>query len=472
MALAQNLEAEKSVLECICSIGKEAVVEIQDILSQDMFSGANQIIYKSAIEAGDKYPKVDYKSILNCANDLGYGEQINKLTLREYCDASAELANLRSDAKKVAKVYIARKLQNELHLAQKELSAVSGNETVDKILGMAQQRVLDYSYKLGINSEEAPKPIGARVDEYVQYLEDNQDRKLGISSGFKRYDDYIGGGFRRKTVSLIGARAKQGKSTWGDNVAIHVASYDQIPVLMLDTEMNDEDHLNKLLAHFSKVSLKVIERGKFANNPNEKNKVLKASNRIKAMPYHYKNISGKPFEEILSIMRRWIMKEVGFNSEGRTNDCLIIYDYLKLMSSSSINDNMQEFQALGFLITELHNFCVTYDCPILSFVQLNRDGINTEDTSAISQSDRLVWLCTNFSIFKPKTAEEIAEDGPEYGNRKLIPLVARHGPGIEDGNYINMIMQGEFAQITETKTKFEIAKEGPNDSDEDSDVSF
>ena len=160
------------------------------------------------------------------------------------------------------------------------------------------------------------------------------------------------------------------------------------------------------------------------------------------MKYHYKNVSGKSLEEILSIMRRWIMKEVGFNAEGRTNDCLIIYDYLKLMSSESITQNIAEFQAMGFLITELHNFCVMYDCPVLSFVQLNRDGINIEDTSAISQSDRLVWLCTNFSIFKPKTQEEISEDGEEFGNRKLIPLVARHGPGIEDGNYINLIMQG------------------------------
>jgi hypothetical protein len=167
------------------------------------------------------------------------------------------------------------------------------------------------------------------------------------------------------------------------------------------------------------------------------------------------------------------MKEVGFDDEtGRTKDCLIIYDYLKLMTSENITNNIAEFQAMGFLITELHNFAVNYDCPILSFVQLNRDGINVEDTSAISQSDRLVWLCTNFSIFKPKSAEEIAEDGEEYGNRKLIPLVARHGPGIEDGNYINMIMQGEFSQIVETKTKFEIKKAGLEHAQDDSDIGF
>jgi len=48
--------------------------------------------------------------------------------------------------------------------------------------------------------------------------------------------------------------------------------------------------------------------------------------------------------------------------------CLIIYDYLKLMTSESITGNIAEFQALGFQITKLHNFMVENDCACLSFV--------------------------------------------------------------------------------------------------------
>jgi hypothetical protein len=158
-------------------------------------------------------------------------------------------------------------------------------------------------------------------------------------------------------------------------------------------------------------------------------------------------------------MRRWILQEVGFDENGRTNNCLIIYDYLKLMSADSLS-NIQEFQALGFQITSLHNFCVEYDCPCLSFVQLNRDGITRESTDVVSGSDRLIWLCTSFSIFKNKSDEEIAEDGPEAGNRKLIPIVARHGPALEDGDYINMSMNGSIAQIVENITRNELKKGG------------
>jgi len=70
----------------------------------------------------------------------------------------------------------------------------------------------------------------------------------------------------------------------------------------------------------------------------------------------------------------------------------------------------------------------------------------------------LIWLCTSFSIFKNKRDEEIAEDGDEYGNKKLVPIVARHGPGLSDRDYISMAMKGETAKIVEKSTRNEIRK--------------
>ena len=143
---------------------------------------------------------------------------------------------------------------------------------------------------------------------------------------------------------------------------------------------------------------------------------------------------------------------------------MIIYDYLKLMTSDSISSSLQEFQVLGFQITSLHNFCVQYDCPCLSFVQLNRDGITKESTDVVSGSDRLIWLCTSFSIFKNKSEEEVAEDGEDNGNRKLVPLVSRHGAGLADGDYINMSMIGEVGKILEGVTRNKLRKNTKQDS--------
>jgi hypothetical protein len=137
------------------------------------------------------------------------------------------------------------------------------------------------------------------------------------------------------------------------------------------------------------------------------------------------------------------------------------------MTADSITSNIQEYQALGFQITSLHNFCVEYDCPCLSFVQLNRDGITKESTDVVSGSDRLIWLCTSFSIFKNKSDDEIAEDSVENGNKKLVPIVARHGAGLDDGDYINVSMMGEVAKLKELSTRNEL-KRNKNTTDRDS----
>lgn len=256
-----------------------------------------------------------------------------------------------------------------------------------------------------------------------------------------------------------------GKTLLADNVAHHVASNLNIPVLNLDTEMSKADHWNRMVAFISGVPLTQLETGKFAKDEKQLEAVKNALDKLRTIPYDYQSIAGLPFEEIVSIMRRWIMKTVGLDENGEAKPCLIIYDYLKLMSSDAITKNLQEFQVLGFQMTGLHNFAVRYGVPFLTFIQLNRDGINKEDTDVASGSDRIIWLCSNFSIFKPKTDEEIAEDSDvtkEVYNRKLVPIIARHGAGMESGDYINMKMHGEIAKIEEGETRNEIHRVNHN----------
>mgnify|MGYP003875370337 CR=1 FL=1 len=121
------------------------------------------------------------------------------------------------------------------------------------------------------------------------------------------------------------------------------------------------------------------------------------------------------------------------------------------MDTQGMSQDLKEYQVLGFMMTELHNFATKYKVPIVAFIQLNRDGINKESTDTASGSDRIIWLCSNFTIFKRKSDEEIAEDGPIHGNRKLVPLISRHGGGLDDNDYINCNMKGWCAKIEEGK---------------------
>lgn len=258
-----------------------------------------------------------------------------------------------------------------------------------------------------------------------------------------------------------------GKTLLADNIGLHIAKNVKLPVLNMDTEMSTEDHINRLLAMMTEIEINTIETGKAFESPDKQNRLQKAQNDLKDIRLYYKSIAGKPFEEQLAIMRRWLVKEVGLHPDGTAKDCVIVYDYLKLMDSAGISQDMKEYQLLGFMMTSLHNFAVRYKVPILGFIQLNRDGITKESTDTASGSDRIIWLCSNFTIFKRKSDEEIAEDGPNNGNRKLVPLISRHGGGLDDNDYINCHMKGWCAKIEEGKTRLELVS-----NNKDSDKGF
>jgi replicative DNA helicase len=469
-----DIGAERAVLAGLFSFGVEAYVEINDFLTHESFAHQNnQVIYKCIEKAISNNAVIDLPAILSAAEQLNLSEVIKTQQELDYIkslmDFPVKLQNVAHFGAQVKKFEFARKARHVAHKIEADISNINGDETIDEIIGLVENPLMEF-----IRDDEAgqkPEMLGQDIDDYIQFLIDNQCDQIGLSSGYKLYDAIIGGGLRRKCVDIVAARPGVGKSVFADNVALHNARAG-IPVLMLDTEMSKEDHLHRLLAHISGVPIGEVSTGKFASDPEKLQKVKQASQEIKSLPYTYISVAGAPFENIVNAIKRWVLREVGQDESGRTKDCLVIYDYLKLMSQAGITKNIQEYQALGFQITSLHNLSVKLDFACLSFIQLNRDGITKEDTSVASGSDRIIWLCTSFSIFKEKSPEEVAEDGPHGGNRKLVNLKARHGVGLLDGNYINMRMDGAHSKLSELRSRDETRRTPQGNIIEGSDIPF
>lgn len=469
-----DVGAERAVLAGLFSYGLESYIEISDLLSYGSFAHQNnQVIYKCIEKILNNDVEVDLPSILAASEQLNLSGVIKTNQELEYIkslmDFPIKKENVVYFAAQIKKFELARKAKKIANKITKDLDSINGDESIDEIINLIENPITDFLRQDDIGQK--PEKLGDDIDEYLEFLIENKCDQIGLSSGFPRFDAVVGGGLRRKCVDLVSARPGVGKSVFADNVALHNARKG-IPVLMLDTEMSKEDHLNRVVSNISGVPIEEVSTGKFADDDEKLIKVKEAMEEIRDVPYTYVSVAGAPFETIMNTIKRWIVQDVGQDEYGRTNDCLVVYDYLKLMSSSSINNNIQEYQALGFQITNLHNLAVKFDFPCLSFVQLNRDGITKESTDAVSGSDRLIWLCTSFSIFKLKSAEELAEDGPSSGNRKLVTLKARHGAGLLDGNYINMNMIGSHSQLLELRTRDEVRSSPDGDVIEGADVPF
>lgn len=466
MEKLSDIGAERAILAGLLQHGIDAYVSISDFISIDSFGHYNnQLLFKCIETVIKNDQKVDIPSILAVASRLNLSESINTQQELKYIkslfDFPVEKDNVLSFGLQIKKFEFARKIKHLTDKIHKDIDNISGSESINEIIQILENPVTEFLRE--DDGGDVPQKIGSNAQDYVTFLHENKCDIIGIPTGFAKYDEAIGGGLRRKCVDLVAARPKVGKSVFADNVALNVA-LQNIPVLMLDTEMSKEDHLNRLLANMSGVPINEIATGKFADDQDKYDKVIESVKTLEKIPYSYISVAGKPFDQILNLIKRWIVQEVKVDDNGKTNNCVIIYDYLKLMSSNSITNNIQEYQALGFQITSLHNLCVKLDIPCLSFVQLNRDGITKESTDAVSGSDRLIWLCTSFSIFKIKSPEELAEDGPNAGNRKLVPIVSRHGAGLDDGDYINMVMQGSHARLRELKTRNEFKNQPIGDT--------
>ena len=106
--------------------------------------------------------------------------------------------------------------------------------------------------------------------------------------------------------------------------------------------------------------------------------------------------------------------------------------------------NEQPHIALGFKMQELVNVSIKENVSVLSFVQLNREGITREGEDVIAGSDDIARYCSSFCLFKKKSEEEVK------------PILHRHGGGLEeDFDYVNMNLIGEYGKLVEGFTKSE-----------------
>jgi len=468
-AVLENLPVERAVLAGICQYGLDVFVDM-DYVQPDFFSHEiNQVIFSCLQDIIQNNQAVEPLSIFSTANKLGVYELINKQTemgfIRSLFNMPVIKENVPKFTAKLAKLKLARDIKRAIKKSEKEIDKITGDEAIEEIISIAEKPITDVTESAYTEHSNQTMLVGENIDEYVQYLIDNPTDYLGIPTGLSQFDEACGGGIRRKSICLIGARTGVGKSVISTNVALHVAGKLNIPVLYLDTEMDIGDQRTRMLANLSNVKINDIAKGKFANSFMAKESVIRSAKYLKTIPYHYMSIAGQPFDNILNITKRWIHQHVGFDENGKTKDCLLIYDYFKLMSSAGLSAAMQEYQALGFQITKMNDFCIEYDIPCLSFVQLNRE----ED---IAQSDRLSWLATTVAKFQVKSDEEIADDGDQHGNRKIVFLKHRHGTGLEPGDYINVKMNGACAKLVEGYTRNQLKSGAANNDQRNEDLPF
>jgi len=447
---------ERSVLSAILNHGSDLLIDIEEILdTKDFYWSINRTIFSiiKHLVHEKSLDKFDGPTIVANAKIFNYDKFDGNSKESEYLEAlfanTPTYNNAKSIAVQVYKLSLARQSIECVNNIVEDLKNINGSEKIDDIISKIEEPIFEFTSKLNKDNKNMVH-ICDNFEQTLNALSEKPKDIVGLPTGMARYDSAIGGGLRRSTVNVVGSRSKGGKSFLCLNIAKNLAELG-IPVLYLDTELSQQIQMNRFISLISGVECLKIETGKFSTNKEEKEAVWSCKEIIKNLPITHCSIASLSTESILSLCRRWIIKEVGFLDSGLTKECLIIYDYIKLMDTSDMKSNMMETQLLGFMMTSLHNFALKFNIPIFATVQLNREGVSREGSEFISASDRILWLCSSFGILKNKSQEELIEDPPQNGVKKLVICDTRYGPGMDKGDYVNILTDLSRSKMTEGK---------------------
>lgn len=204
----------------------------------------------------------------------------------------------------------------------------------------------------------------------------------------------------------------------------------------------------RLCATISGIPFNIIESGKWKSNRTAITKIKEAFEVVKNAPIFYRNIAGMSVNGVIPTIRKFTYRQLGGPVVGDEPRGLVIYDYIKLMDQKDLSGNLQEYQLIGLLMSSLHDCAARLNIPIMCLGQLNAQG-----NIGIRRISENVDSAT---ILRPKTPEELQEDGPARGNHVLEIKYSRNGPGHEYGEWINIFFDKSCAQFREDKRSSEV----------------
>lgn len=455
------LEIEEDVLVAhLINNGRDAFIESSDIIKSEHLSGRTALFWnlcEMIFNDHDAPEKLTWTTLLSKAHANGFDKEIreNAEYFKKVKKIHVSDKEFLKACKKITLNGVKWDLVGKHQLSEKELIELPNDCSIEEIIATSEKHIFDYTSNL-IKFEDNGGLIGEGATEFLENLGTNPRTMMGISTGYPIFDQLLGGGLLKGDVNFIAGRMGTGKSSHVDNIGLHISS-NQIPVLVLDTELMKYMHQLRLISNMTGVPMQQIKNGSYYQDPFLKNAIIDAGEQLANLPFYFRIVAGMDFSEILAYIRKWIVKNVGFDSNGNTNDCLIIYDYMKLFSSSRLKNNIAEHQELGYMLMDLITLVSRYNTHCLSFAQLNRDGEDNVSLKTIGASDRIAQYAGSVSLWQEKNNDEISKDGIQNGCMKISVLKARHGPGSGD-DYISYRFDREINRIKEVDLGSNLAK--------------
>lgn len=474
--MLNNQAGERVLLAHFCKT-PQAFFDYAEYLDEDDFTseGHTQIFLSlRKLFLNDGVTKVSKNKIIMAARELGFGNFMSVTRNGELVEAILGEVVEGKDGEAAIRAVKGSRLRRDYTATLRDRIDYLGvtDDSPAKIIQAVEEPI--YSIGSGYDlANQGPVKLCDGIEEAITEMANNPGHN-GLDLGYPVWQHRIGQ-LRNGSVSLMVATAKAGKSQFGLRAALNTAHKLGLPVFYADSELNQISQQVRLAGMFARVPYDIIEGGfwdlteqelRARNFDDDKVKrILQYGQRMRdpalwekinkdIMPLiEYMPTYGMSVPEVLPHIKRWLMRDVKPDPEGKFPQCLVVYDYIKLATVDELKGGrIAEWQSHGLNVAALHDFAQHHNIPVLAFGQTNNEL--TSSARCIAGGKRILENVDSASMLKRKDDEERAFD-PD-GTHFIKVWAARFGSATEIG-HINVqadLSIGEFDELDYSSVNF------------------
>jgi replicative DNA helicase len=379
-----DLDAEAAVLSAVM-LDPLAFDKINEFLKPEHFySEAHRRVHEACVELSAEGKPVDVVQVATWLRDRERLAQVGGMAyLTEILNAAPAVANVVAYGRTIHEKFRVR----QLILACQRVTAqgYAGYGEAKAFIDSAEQAVYDIARTRESSSIFPLRDVMQETFRRMMKATERGARIIGIPTGFDRYDRMTSG-LHDGELTIVAARPGMGKTSLVLNMAINVASPQQLEssrdpnerweepgyaVVIFSLEMPREQIVNRMLCSEARVDVSRVRTGMLA--PSDWSKLTQAAAHLNNLNIWVDDSAALSILELRSKVRR-LQSEFDrvdpATGEKKQRVGLVVVDYLQLMKGrDGVNSREQEISEISRGLKQLSKEC---KLPVIALSQLNR----------------------------------------------------------------------------------------------------
>ena len=379
-----DLDAEAAVLSAVM-VDPLAFDKVSEILRPEHFySEAHRRIFEACTDLASAGKPVDVVQVATWLRDRDRLAQVGGMAyLTDVLNAAPAVANVGAYGKTIHEKYRVRQLI--LTCQRVTAQGYAGYGEAQQFIDSAEQAVYDIARTRESSSVHALRDVMQDTFRRITKATERGARIIGISTGFDRYDRMTSG-LHDGELTIVAARPGMGKTSFVLNLAINVASPQQLEsardpnerweepgygVVVFTLEMPREQIVNRMLCSEAKVDVSRVRTGMLT--PNDWSRLTQAASHLANLNVWVDDTPALSLLELRSKVRRLqaeFDRTDSATGEKKQRIGLVVVDYLQLMKGRE-NANSRE-QEISEISRGMKQLAKELSLPVIALSQLNR----------------------------------------------------------------------------------------------------